>query len=258
MRRLKRKRSESVKKRDLKILEVIIVLKQEHPYWGYRRIWSYMKYRLKITCGKNRVYRVMTENKLLVSQIIKKAPRKSTRPKLKATKPNNVWGIDMTKIMISEMGWAYLVIVLDWYSKKIVGYSLAMQSKSRDWLDALDMGIVNQFPNGVKGKDLKLVSDHGSQPTSTKFIEECGIMEIKQIFASYNNPKGNADTERVIRTLKEDLVWPREWETFPQLEDALSSWIKNYNNDYPHSTLGYMTPCEFEKNYMADSTFLVA
>jgi len=255
---LKRKRSENVKKRDMEILEKIKVLKTEHPYWGYRRIWAYIKYRQKIKCGKNRVYRVMKENKLLVSQIKKKAPRKETRPKLKATRLNSVWGIDMTKILISEVGWAYLVLVLDWYTKKIVGYKLNMQSKSRDWLDALDMGIIKQFPDGVKGKSLKLVSDHGNQPTSTKFIEECGIMEIKQIFASYNNPKGNADTERVIRTLKEDLVWPREWETFSQLEESLAIWIKNYNEDYPHSTLGYMTPIEFEESCTANSNFFIA
>ena len=200
----------------------------------------------------------MKENNFLVSQIIKKAPRKSSRPKLRAIKPNSVWGIDMTKIMISEVGWTYLVIVLDWYTKKIVGYNLKMQSKTRDWLNALDMGILKQFPDGVKGNDLKLVSDHGSQPTSAKFIEECGVMDVKQIFASYNNPKGNADTERVIRTLKEDLVWPREWETFSQLEEALTEWIKNYNQDYPHSTLGYMTPIEFENYYMANSNFFIA
>ena len=58
---------------------------------------------------------------------------------------------------------------------------------------------------------LSPVSDNGSQPTSGKFINEASILGIKQVFASYDNPKGNADTERVIRTLKEDLVWTREW-----------------------------------------------
>ncbi|MCP4100147.1 MAG: transposase [Lentisphaerae bacterium] len=80
-----------------------------------------------------------------------------------------------------------------------------------------------------------------------KFIEECGILGIQQIFASYGNPKGNADTERVIRTIKEDLVWTREYSSFDELESTLAEWVKNYNEDYPHSTLAYMTPYEYER-----------
>jgi transposase InsO family protein len=72
------------------------------------------------------------------------------------------------------------------------------------------------------------------------------MLGIKQIFASYNNPKGNADTERVIRTLKEDLVWPSEFENIYEFKDALRKWVNDYNTDYPHSSLGYMTPAAFE------------
>ena len=60
-------------------------------------------------------------------------------------------------------------------------------------------------------QSLSLVSNNGSQPTSKKYMQACSVMEVKQIFASYNNPKGNADTERVIRTIKEDFVWTREF-----------------------------------------------
>ena len=65
------------------------------------------------------------------------------------------------------------------------------------------------------------------------------VLNIKQIFTSYNNPKGNADTERVIRTIKEDLIWPRDWQTPFEVQEALEKWIQNYNNDYPHSSLNY-------------------
>jgi transposase InsO family protein len=117
----------------------------------------------------------------------------------------------MTKVMIPAFGWLYLVIVLDWYTKKIVGYSLSSHSKTDDWLNALNNGCNNQFPEGVLSKqdNLYLISDNGSQPTSKRDMEACSVLEIKQIFTSYNNPKGNADTERVIRTLKEDFVWTR-------------------------------------------------
>ena len=73
------------------------------------------------------------------------------------------------------------------------------------------------FPVGIsETQGLKLVSDNGSQQTSVQFMTACKTMKIKQIFTSYNNPKGNADTERVIRTINEDLIWPRDWFTFPR------------------------------------------
>jgi transposase InsO family protein len=72
---------------------------------------------------------------------------------------------------------------------------------------------------------------------------------LEQIFTSYDNPKGNADTERVIRTLKEDLIWPREWLTVEALEQELARWIRDYNEDYPHSAIGYQTPQQFETSF---------
>ena len=73
-------------------------------------------------------------------------------------------------------------------------------------------------------------------------------------FTSYDNPKGNADTERVLRTIKEDLIWPNEWQNPLELQEALDKWVGNYNEDYPHSSLNYKTPCEYERSFMADIT----
>ncbi len=182
------------------------------------------------------------------------------RSKPRAKMPNQYWGIDMTKVMVSSSGWLYLVVVLDWHSKKIVGYSLKTRSRTDDWLEALNQAVNNQFPNGVlsKNKELSLISDNGSQPTSQKFMKECSALEIKQIFTCYNNPKGNADTERVIRTIKEDLIWIKEWESTSQLEDELKAWIVRYNTDFPHSSLNYKTPEQFEKKHLSRTTKFAA
>lgn len=237
-----------VKERNKELLTRIETLKKDHPLWGYRRIWAYLKYREGLNVNKKRIYRLMQENKLLVHQIKKlKAKRENQPRKIRASEVNQVWGIDMTKIMIDGYGWLYLVVVLDWYSKKIVGYSIEDRARAGEWLQALNKAVLHQFPEGIReqGK-LFLVSDNGSQPTSERFMKECSVLGIKQIFASYNNPKGNADTERVIRTLKEDLVWPREWDNTYDFKDALDKWVNDYNYDFPHSSLGYKTPAEFE------------
>ena len=79
-------------------------IKQDHPFWGYRRIWAYLRYRQKIVIGKNRVYRVMKEHELLVRKNLKlRAKRGNLRPKPRACKPNQYWGMDMTKILYPSM-----------------------------------------------------------------------------------------------------------------------------------------------------------
>jgi len=242
------------------LIAAIGALKSEHPYWGYRKVWAYLKYRRGLPVNRKRIYRLMGENGLLVKKNQQlRATRTLPKSKPRADKPNQIWGIDMTKIMTVQ-GWIYLIVALDWYTKKIVGWSVASDARTVRWLDAVNMAVNNQFPGGIKEAESqpKLVSDNGSQPTSERFMRECSALKIEQIFTSYNNPKGNADTERVIRTIKEDLVWPNEWNNYYEFQDAWRSWCHKYNTDFPHSTLKYKTPCQFEQMWSQKYLKLIA
>ena len=81
------------------------------------------------------------------------------------------------------------------------------------------------------------------------WMSETIDLGIEQIFTSYNNPKGNAETERMMRTLKEELLWLREWGSLYEAQTALDVWIKSYNESYLHSAHGYRSPAWAEKNY---------
>ena len=116
----------------------------------------------------------------------------------------------MTKVMIEGFGWVYLVVVLDWHSKKVVGHYAGLQARAWHWLVALNRAVNRQFPHGIEGQRLNLMADNGCQPTSLAFMRACAALGIRQAFTSYSNPKGNADTERFLRTLKEELVWLRD------------------------------------------------
>ena len=74
-------------------------------------------------------------------------------------------------------------------------------------------------------------------------------MGINQAFASYGNPKENAETERVFRTMKEELLWLREWHSPFELTEVLARWVEDYNRSYLHSSLGYKSPMKFEEEY---------
>ena len=170
-------------------------LKAEHPYWGYRRIWAYLRNHEKFPVNRKRIYRLMKQNKLLVPKNRRlKAPRKAVNSKPRTIEPNRYWGIDMTKVMIPAYGWIYLHVVIDWGTKKLLSVHMSLTSKSSDWITALNEAVNLQFPDGIKDAASvpALVSDHGCQPTSTAFFKACSELGIRQIFASYNNPKGNA------------------------------------------------------------------
>ena len=104
---MKRGKSASRIERDQPILARIYTIKADHPLWGYRRVWAYLRYREKVVVGKNRIYRIMKENRpLLVEKntalLAKRGPLK---PKPRADRPNEYWGTDMTKIKIWSFGW---------------------------------------------------------------------------------------------------------------------------------------------------------
>jgi len=238
--------------RDLDFLERIKRIKTGHPFWGYRRVRAWLVHRDKIRVNEKRVRRVMKENGLMATQTVHRAKRTPQRSKPRAERPRQYWGIDMTKFLIPLLGWVYLVIVLDWYTKKIVGWDLSLRSRSTEWKGALEMGIQREFPDGVRGRGLKLISDNGSQPTSISFMRDMATLGIEQIFTSYDNPKGNAETERMMRTIKEEILWLNEFSSLEEAKQTISHWIEvDYNKLYVHSKLGYISPEEFELFYLS-------
>jgi len=172
------------KEEDVRILTQIQAIKLNHPFWGYRRIWAYLRYRQNKPYNRKRIYRIMKEQRLLVRPNLRLKAKREQNPnksKPKAIRPNQFWGIDMTKVFISGFGWVYLIIVLDWFSKKIIGYSISSRCKAQEWVDALNSACDTQFPQGIayKQKELFLISNNGSRPTSRRFMQACFNLGIK-------------------------------------------------------------------------------
>ncbi len=256
--KIRRRRCAAMEESDRAILPIIRQLKAEHPFWGYRRIWAYLVFVEKLIINKKRVYRLLGENDLLVKGHEKlRARRVSSGSKPRPIEPNSWWGVDMTKVLTAE-GWAYLVVVNDWFTKKILGAFVANRSRASDWLEAVNRAVNRQFPRGIleaENLELNLMSDNGSQPTSLTFMRESRAFGIKQAFTAFANPKGNADTERLIRTVKEELCWLREWSSVEELRTAVEKFVEYFNENYLHSALGYKTPNAFEAEWFKINQF---
>jgi len=255
-----RRPSERVASRNGPVLARIGQIKAEHPFWGYRRVWAHLRFVDGLEVNKKRVLRLMRASALTVKGNTRlQATRTPSRSKPRPRRPGEWWGIDMTKVLTRRSGWVYLVVVVDWHTKKFVGHYAGRRCLSRHWLEALEGGVTQQFPlTGSKDQGLSLMSDNGSQPTSVAFMKACSHLGIRQAFTSYSNPKGNADTERAIRTMKEELLWLREWENEAELAREVGRWVKDFNEHYLHSALGYRTPNQAERNYQTSPDTLLS
>ena len=139
-------------------------------------------------------------------------------------------------------------------SRKLLALEASPTSRSSDWIQAMDKAVGMQFPDGIDRSDPYLLipsiaGDNGCQPTSKAFAEYEKALGLEHIFTSHCNPKGDADTERVIRTFKEDLLWINEFKTLDELKEALGKWQHDYNHVFPHSSLEYCTPVEYEERW---------
>jgi transposase InsO family protein len=232
---------------DQELLEKIKAVKLRRPAWGYRRVRAWLKKRLGRPLNRKRVYRLMKTAGLLVKTPSHKASRTPQKDKPRSIRKNQWWGTDMTKFYVQTVGWVYLVLVLDWFTKKIAGYQVGLRPNTSFWLQALHMAIQSECPAGSRSYGLHLMSDNGSQPTSIRYEKELETLGIDHVTTSYSNPKGNADTERVFRTFKEDTIWPNEFDSYDEARAAVDEWVRFYNTEYPHSSLGELSPIEFEQ-----------
>jgi putative transposase len=109
-----RRRSPRVTPRDEELLPRLQGLTAEHPCWGYRRIWAYLRVVEQVPVNKKRMLRLLRDHRLLVTANQRlRAKRRPTARKPQPTNPNEWWGIDMPKVLVGDSGWISIVGVLD-------------------------------------------------------------------------------------------------------------------------------------------------
>jgi putative transposase len=157
--------------------------------------------------------------------------------------PNVLWVADITYLRSWE-GWLYLVAVQDAFSRRIVGWSMADHMRSDLVVDALSMAIARRRPEA----GLIHHSDQGSQFVSLAFGQACGKAGIARSMGSRGDCFDNAVAESFFATLKKELIRRQSWPTRAELRQAVFEYIELfYNATRRHSTLGMVSPAEFEQ-----------
>ena len=217
--------------------------------FGYRRIWALLR-REGVIINKKSVWKIMHEMGLTRPKIWHKPVRPKRVEKMKPTEPNRGWQIDMTSFMLSDFTPLYLVMLTDCYTRKIVGWTLDRRCRASEWVGALRMALESEALTTRQAcRKLLLRSDNGSQPCSKKFVEYLGKTGVRGEYTGYNAPDDNAYIERVIRTVKEEEIWPNLYDTVSEARTAIEAYLNYYNQERIHSALSYRTPNEVAAAY---------
>ncbi len=233
----------------------IRLLKEMKPTWGIRRVRAWVRKVLEIPIGRKRTARILREEGLLCPRFKKRAYRKQ-KPMTEAKAPKQLFAMDQTQFMLLSGRALYLVVVLDIFSRCIVGWHLSTRCRAKEWLTALDDSLMDQFPDGVRGQDLVLRTDNGCQPTSRAFQNALDTLEITPEWTGYNSPKQNAHVESVIGTLKADWLWIEECENFDEAKALVTRAVEEYNDEHPHSSLAFLSPNEFRRAWENGQVFI--
>ncbi len=229
---------------NLDLMDNIDKLYIDHPFLGSRRM-SVMLSRADIRANRKRVQRLMRimgiqavfpkRNLSVSAKTDKKYPY--LLKGLKIDHPNQVWSTDITYIRIGG-GYAYLVAVIDWFSRKVLSWRLSSTMDTSFCLEALNEALV------LYGNPEIFNTDQGSQFTSEEFTWTLEQRKIRISHDSKGRAFDNIFIERLWRTVKYEDIYIKHYETMNETRAGLNKFFKFYNNERPHQNLWNLTPDE--------------
>lgn len=238
---------------DQRLLKII-----EHQYnrsrgtYGMPRIYAALrKEGLKV--NRKKIARLMRINKIRAKTKRKfkvttlqntkaKASENILKGSFYSKKENRVWTSDITYLW-TQQGWLYLAVIMDVYSRKIVGWSVQSSLSTELVIKALLMAILHRNPE----QGIIFHSDRGSQYTSSSVRGILKSHKITQSMSSTGNCYDNAITESFFHTLKTELIYWNSYQTRDEAKRSIFEYIEIfYNRQRLHSALNYLSPVEFE------------
>ena len=227
--------------------------------YGSRRLSAVLKGE-GVSVGRHRARTLMREHGLAAKWRRKFAHTTDSRHELPVadneldsqfapSQPNRVWAGDITYIRTAS-GWLYLAVVMDLFSRRIVGWATASHQASLV-CEAVSLAIGSRQP----ARGLLMHSDRGNQYASEAHTDLLAAHGLVPSMSRKGNCWDNAVTERFFLNLKVKRVWRKQYANHAEATQDIADYIVNfYNAQRLHSTLGYMAPNEFERKHAAKTT----
>lgn len=231
--------------------------------YGWPRVWRELLAR-GVRAGKERVRKLMkacglqARGKRKFKATTNSSHRLPVSPNLLerdfcVEAPNRVWTGDITYVWTDE-GWLYLAVVIDLFSRQVVGFSMSEHMTRMLVIDALRMAWFRRRP----AAGLIFHSDRGSQYASGDFQKQLSAFHMRGSMSRKGDCWDNAVTETLFGSLKVERLHGMRFERRRQAKDEVIEWLRFYNYRRLHSTLGYLSPMDFEKKRLVERERLVA
>ncbi len=225
---------------------------EHHRRYGYRRITAELRHRGMVV-NRKRVLRMMEEDNLLAIRSRKFISTTDSRhpfevflnlsKRMELTATNQLWVADITYIRLQNE-FVYMAVVLDAFSRRVIGWALNRSLRSAVAVDALQQALENRQP--LPG--LVHHSDRGVQYASHGYIELLQSHGVTCSMSRAGNPYDNARCESFLKTLKQEEIYCHEYQDLEDLRLHSSAFIDEYyNRQRLHSALGYISPDAFEQ-----------
>jgi putative transposase len=218
---------------------------------GYRKVWARLRHK-GVRTSKRRTLRLMREHSLL-------APSRCGGPRgprvhdgtITTPEPDMMWGTDATAAWTRSDGLVTIFLAVDHCTTELVGVHAAKRADRFEALEPIRQGVKYAFDafGAAAATNLKLRHDHGSQFTSKHFQRQLKFLGIESSPSFVRNPEGNGVAERFVRTLKEQLLWQRDFEDAEDLRQALQAFRRRYNEEWILGRHGYASPAEVRRRW---------
>lgn len=239
---------------EMKVRDGIQAIAIEFPGYGYRRITKELQ-RRGFKVNHKRILKLMKMGNLLVrKRVFRVATTDSSHnfrvypnlaKGLKVTAMNQLWVADITYVRLVKE-FVYLAVIEDVFSRRCIGWDLDRNIDTKLTMNALDMALENR--NGTAISGLIHHSDQGVQYASNDYVNKLKENGIRISMSRKGNPYDNAFAESLIKTIKYEEVYLSEYDDFNEAHANIKRFIEDvYNEKRLHSSIGYLTPNEFEE-----------
>lgn len=235
-----------IDQQDIIAMNALDTIYTDCPFYGSRRMQYELNTRYHIAICREHVQRLM---RLMGLEAIypkkykglsdpddqhKKYPYLLTN--ITASFPNHIWGTDITYVRL-ESGWAYLVALLDWFSRYVIAWQLSPNLEIEFCLENLERALTVSVPDIHN-------SDQGSHFTSPRYTDLLTTKDIQISMDGRGRCMDNIFTERLWRTVKYENIYLKSYRDIGDAQQGLTDYFQFYNTKRPHQSLGNMTPAQ--------------
>ncbi len=218
---------------------------------GHRKVWARLRFRCGIPVSKKRVLRIMREANLLSPHRVPQKPPYEHTGRITTDEPNVMWGTDGAKAFTLQDGWGWIFACVEHWNSECMGHHVTKRGDRFAACEPVAQGIMSEFGSVEAGaaRGLSLRIDHGSQYLSNHFQKQIRAWGMAPSFAFLEQPQTGGVVERFFRTLKEQVIYGRVYETLEEVRQAVSAFVDLYNNQWLIEKNGYLSPADARRAY---------